>query len=257
MNASPVAGVRRQRLLVLASLIVFALAALTVPGLQSDEPAQAAVACGSNRASLTTGQGVTMDPCLSEVSTRMVVTRSAPTSSLGCGPFFLRACYETRWTINGIQRGGPFNVKFADGSVRSLYRLTFRNFHASKAAQITTMRMAQGDGGGAQGPIPGYTVKMLPDLNISLGGGAATTYTDLWVTASSWIQADFSVLGVGFDCTETRQVDNALLGFTAIVAVDVNGCAMDLDIAYMVTTPASGGTPNAVNLPNTTLRLDP
>lgn len=256
MSRSPNPGVRRQRLLVLGGLLLLAVAVVVAPGLQPEQEARAAVSCGGNRASLTTGQGVTLTPCLSEVTTRVVVTRSAPTSSIGCGPFFLRACYETRWAINGIQRGGPFDVRFADGSVRSLYRMTFRNFDIHEASQITTQQMGN-DSAGIPGPVPGYTVRLLPDLTAKLGGGVDTTYTDLWLTADSWIQADFNVLGVGFDCTETRQVDNGLLAFTAIAAVDVKGCAMDLKVAYMVTTPASGGVPNAVNLPHTTLRLDP
>lgn len=253
-EATPTRGI--QRLLVLVSLVVLLAALFLVPGEGPQQSARAAVSCGANRASLTTGQGVTLSPCLSEVTTRVVVTRSAPTSSFGCGPFFARACYERRWQINGIQRGGPYTVKFADGSTRSLYRLTFRNFDLLKNAQITTQRMGN-DSAGAAGPLPGYTVKLTPDVDAHLGGGADTTYTDLWVTGSSWLQADFEVLGVGFDCTETRQVDNALLSFTAITAVDVHGCGMDIDVAYMVTTPPSGGVPNAVHLPRTTLRLDP
>lgn len=256
--SSPEAGPSRgtQRLLVLASLVALLAAMFLVPGEGHQHSARADVTCGANRATLTTGQGATLSPCLSEVTTRLVVTRSAATSSFGCGPFFARPCYERRWQINGIQRGGPYSVKFADGSTRSLYRLTFRNFDLLKNAQITTQQMGD-DGAGVAGPLPGYTVKLSPDVDAHLGGGADTTYTDLWVTGSSWLQADFQVLGVGFDCTETRQVDNAMLAFTALAAVDVHGCGMDIDVAFLVTTPPAGGVPNAVHLPRTTLRLDP
>lgn len=245
----------RQRWVVLAALVVL-LASLTVSTGGRDEPAHAAGDCGpgdTHRALLTTAGGKTFRPCLAKVNIAIDIPRTQ-TSSLGCGPFFLRPCFSGKWRITGVQRSGLQTVRYLDGSTEQLYRLTFRQFQVYNSLSMTTEQIPGG-------PVPGYTMRLLPDAAAKLGGTSSSggpVFTDMWVTPSSVIHLDFSFLGVGFTCDENLRVDNGILGVTSFIAISSDGCGMNLDARYIVTTAGTGDLTGqyAVNLPNSRILID-
>ena len=237
-----------QRGLVLAVLLAVVAALLLTPRPGRDDAVAAAQPCGAgdaHRATLTTGQGVTLRPCLSKVNLRLEIPRTQ-TSNVGCGLFFLQACFaDGKWSITGVKRSGAQTVTFADGTTESLYRLTFQQFSIIKDGTLTTTNGT------------GYTLKILPDSAATLGGAVSgtTIYTDLWVTGASMIYLNF----LTFNCTSGARVDNGLLALSNIITISDTGCGMTLDIRYAVTTSvAANGDINgvySVALPNTTIEV--
>lgn len=245
----------RQRLVVLVALVVLAVG-LSVTSGGRDEPAYAAGDCGpnnANRAALTTAGGRTFRPCLAKVNIAIDIPRTQ-TSNLGCGPFFLRPCFAGKWRITGVQRSGLQTVRYLDGSTEQLYRLTFRQFQVYNSLSMTTEQIPGG-------PDPGYTMRLLPDAGAKLGGTSSSggpVFTDMWVTAGSLINLDFSVLGIGFTCDENLRVDNGILAVTSFIAISSDGCGMNLDARYIVTTAETGDLTGqyAVNLPDARILVD-
>ncbi|HSX66806.1 hypothetical protein [Nocardioides sp.] len=235
---------RWQRVWVL--LAVFAVVAAL--GLWPDTPreaAHAAQACGAgdvNRATLTTKGGVTLRPCLSKVTTNMVVPRTQ-TSSTGCGTLWLQPCYQNgKWAITAVSKTCCQTLRYADGTTESgLYRLTFQQFQLYKDATLSTS-------GGS-----GYGLALKPDTSAKLGNASGQTiYTDLWVTADSVINLSFLVFG----CEDNVRPDDVLWTLADVFTdVSASGCGMNLKIRYAVTTSsgANGEITGAysVNLPNT------
>jgi hypothetical protein len=240
----------RQRWLVFGVLLVVLLAVLITPKDEHDA-ARAVQACGpsnANRASLDTGNGVHLTPCLSKVNLHMSIPRTQ-TSNIGCGVLFLQPCYaDGKWKITGVKKAGSQTLKYADGTTESgLWRLTFRQFEIYKDATLATTNGS------------GYTMRIVPDANAQLGkdaGGGGTIYTDLWVTGSSRIYLNF----LTFSCPNGVQVDDVLWSIANIfTSISDTGCGMDLDIRYAVTTStaADGSITGiySVNLPNTTITV--
>jgi hypothetical protein len=224
------------------------LAVVLALGLWPDtgrEAAHATQACGAgdvNRATLTTGHGVTLRPCLSKVTTVLNIPRTQ-TSSAGCGTLWLQPCYENnKWHIDQVSKSGGQTLKYADGSTESgLYRITLKQFNVSKDMTISTS-------GGT-----GYGVTLKPDTSAKLGNASGSTiYTDLWVTADSVINLSFLTFG----CEDDTRPDNLLWTLGDIfIDVSAGGCGMNLKVRYAVTT-SSGANGEitgvySVNLPNT------
>lgn len=242
-------GTRRwERLWVLLGVLAVVLALLFCPEPGRDD-ARALQACGAgdvNRATLVTKNGVTLRPCLSKVTTTMVVPRTQ-TSSTGCGTLWLQPCYENgKWQITAVSKTGGQTLRYADGSTESgLYRLTFRQFQLYKDATLATT-------GGS-----GYTVSLKPDAAAKLGNASGQTiYTDLWVTADSIINLSFLTFG----CEDNVRPDDVLWSIADVFTdVSASGCGMNLKIRYAVTTSsgANGEITGAysVNLPNTLLSV--
>ena len=238
----------RQRGLVLLVLVAVVGALLLSPRPGRDEAVAATQPCGANdanRASLATGQGVALHPCLSKVNLRLDIPRTQ-TANVGCGVFWLQACFaDGKWSITGVKRSDAQTVKFADGTTESLYRLTFKQFSIIKDGSLTTTNGT------------GYTLKILPDSAASLGGSVSgtTIYTDLWVTGASMIYLNF----LTFNCTSGARVDNGLLALSNIIDISDTGCGMTLDIRYAVTTSVgANGDINgvySVALPDTTIEV--
>lgn len=237
----------RQRAVVLLAVlaVVLALGLWPEPGRGSAHAVQQCGAGDANRATLSTKRGVTLRPCLSKVTTTMVIPRTK-TSNLGCGTLFLEPCYEKKWQITSVSKTANQTLKYADGTTESgLYRLTFEQFQITKDATLATS-------GGA-----GYTTTLKPDAGAKLGNASGQAiYTDLWVTADSTINLSF----LTFSCNDSVRPDNGLWSFADIfIDVSAGGCGMNLKIRYAVTTSsgANGEITGAysVNLPNTLLTV--
>jgi len=243
---------RRQRLLVLGALLAVVLALLVWPEEQRDAAYAATQPCGpndANRASLTTGNGVAVRPCLSKVTLNMVIPRTQ-TSSRGCGTLWLEACYEQgKWQITAIKKQSGQTLKYADGSTESgLYRLTFQQFQVVKDATLNTT-------GGT-----GYGLALKPAAAAQLGraSGGSVIYTDLWVTADSTINLSFLTFG----CEDNVRPDDVLWTIAnAFTSISAGGCGMNLKIRYAVTTSAAADGQStgvySVNMPNTTVTVGP
>lgn len=241
-------SVRRQRLVIVVAMLSLLLAVVVWPTSTDDRAVAATQPCGTNdanRASLTTGNGVTLTPCLSKVNLKLAIPRTQ-TGNIGCGVFFLQPCYANgKWSIDGVKRSALQTVKFADGSTESLYRLTFSQFKIIKDGSFTTTNGT------------GYTAKLQPDSAASLGGtsNGTTIYTDLWVTGASMIYLNF----LTENCTAGTAVSAGVLGLTQLLAITSSGCGMDLDIRYAVTTSASANGSisgvYSVNMPDTTITV--
>lgn len=241
----------RQRLLVLASLVVVLAALVVWP--EQPPKAHAVQQCGPRdayRAALTTSTGRTFRPCLSKVSLRIHVPRTQ-TASWGCGPLFTQPCYERKWRISSVNRSGERQrVTYADGSYEDLYRLSFQQFRVHKDLTMTTSPVGTGN------PASGYGLSLKPDLDAQLGGtgsDGSTVYTDMWVTDTSSVALDFSLLGIGYTCDGPVTV--AELGISSWLTVSSDGCGMDLQVRYLVTTANTGDLTGqySVKLPRTTI----
>lgn len=248
----PFAHRGRQRLLVLGAVLTFVMAWSFWPD-TPQEAAYAAQQCGAgdaNRASLTTEKGVHVTPCLSKVNLKIFI----PRTTYSCGLFNSFTCvHGGKWKITGVMRsGGSQTVKFADGSTEQLYRLSFREFRIWKEARLFTQQIA-GE------PEPGYTLNLLPDNDAFLGGVGSTgttVWTDLWVTGDSRIGLDIPLIA---NCDDGIRVDAGVLALTSIINITSEGCWMDLNVRYLVTTAEVGDLTGkySVRLPNTTIRVDP
>lgn len=239
-------SVRRQRLIVVLALVAV-LGALAIWPYQDDpsRAAHAAQQCGpndANRATLTTQNGVTIRPCVSKTTLRLVVPRTQR-SSAGCGFLWLNPCYqEDKWSVSEFRRATGQTVKYIDGTQESLIRISFKNFRIHRDVTMTVENGA------------GYTLTIDPDQGMGLGGASSAggdIITDLWVTPDSMMYLVYLTEG----CHSGTRADAGILN---IVFWDVNtdsGCGLDLKIRYLVTTADTGPITGrySVNMPNTSI----
>jgi hypothetical protein len=233
---------RKQRIVVLVALLIAALAITVVPLSQSAGRADAQVSCDGNRASLSTSWGSTATPCVADTPTLLSIPANK-TANVGCGTLFLQPCWETRWNVKSFKRAGPFNVKMADGTTKSLYRLEFSQMGVINSATLTSQN---GNG----------NVVITPQSTAQFGD--QTGMVNVWVEGSDTMLLDFTVLGIGFTCNDASwaTVDSQLIGTISGLGIPLNvdkGCGINLHIYYMASSNANSA--KTVQLPNATMAV--
>jgi hypothetical protein len=232
-------------------VVVGALLTLLAAGLVGFSTSTAAVTdgrpdCGpgdANRNTITLVDGSTVRPCLSGATLKVYVkpTYSGLFGFEDSGKYFIDTIRVT---------SGTTSLKYVDGSTDTdLARIRFDSFSIYKDATLT------GHNNGVQNQVtplssmPPYTVKLTPASNAVFGGDGVTT--ELWVTKSSWV--DLVFLGA---CVHAS-VDTFVSLSWLLNGSSWNGCAMDLDVRYMITYVNGGSTTGKypIQLPNTNLAV--
>ncbi|WP_018156530.1 hypothetical protein [Demetria terragena] len=209
----------RQRIIVLASLIIFALAAAFV--LPRAAPADSAIGaqCGpgdSHRASLTAYHGSrSVNPCISGTTLRLTI--------------------KGRWTVQEIRRVGKEEVTIG-GKTETLLHFSFKRFQIVRGGDLRTTDAA------------GKNLTIEPQNFAQIGGendAGEAMYTDFWIT-----DGKFSLTGL-----DQIPADSPLLEL--VQGASLLGTALELDIKYLVTYSAKASSKGnfPVRLPRTDLGL--
>lgn len=213
------ASLRRQRVVILAALIAFALLALV--GLPRSAPADQPVgaACGPNdahRADLKAYHGDrSVNPCISGTTLRLTI--------------------KGRWTVQEIRRVGKEEVQI-NGKTETLWHFSFKSFQIVRGGDLRTTDAA------------GKNLTISPDSFAQIGGtndAGEAMYTDFWITDGT------------FSLTGLDQIPASSPLLELVQGASLLGTALELDIKYLVTyssDPSERGN-YPVRLPNTELGL--